>query len=54
MKFFCRIKPITYKQKQALHEEINIDIINYDKKKDRINFEIPDKFYKTKKQMSLF
>jgi len=49
-----QIKPITYKQKQALPEEINIDILYYDKKKDRINFEIPDKFYKTKKQTTLF
>ena len=49
-----QIKPITYKQKQALPEEIYIDIIYYDKKKDRINFEIPDKFYKAKKQTTLF
>jgi len=49
-----QIKPITHKQKKALPEEINIDIIYYDKKKDRINFEIPDKFYKTKKQTTLF
>lgn len=48
-----QIKPITYKQKQALPEEINIDILYYDKKKDRINFEIPDKFYNIKKQTYL-
>ena len=48
-----QIKPLTYKQKQALPEEIDIDVIYYDKKKDRINFEIPDKFYKIKKQTTL-
>lgn len=33
------IKPITYKTKNMLHEEITIDIIFYDKKKDGINIE---------------
>jgi hypothetical protein len=33
------IKPITYKTKNMLHEEIAIDIIFYDKKKDGINIE---------------
>ena len=31
------IKPITYKTRNMLHEEIAIDIIFYDKKKDDIN-----------------
>lgn len=33
------IKPITYKTKNMLHEEITIDLIFYDKKKDGINIE---------------
>lgn len=33
------IKPITYKTKNMLSEEINVDIIYYDKKKDGISVE---------------
>lgn len=33
------IKPITYKTKNMLNEEIDVDIIFYDKKKDGINVE---------------
>lgn len=33
------IKPITYKTKNMLSEEINVDIIYYDKKKDGISIE---------------
>ncbi|NIA28392.1 MAG: MjaI family restriction endonuclease [Actinobacteria bacterium] len=33
------IKPITYKTKNMLNEQIDIDIIYYDKKKDGINIE---------------
>ena len=36
------IKPITYKTKNMLNEQINVKIIFYDKKKDGINIDISE------------
>lgn len=49
-----QIKPTTYKTKNALHENINIDIIYYEKKKNYIEFEIPDNLVQNSTQKKLF